>query len=211
MHRTGRSPRRRWLRRASWACLGLAVLLFGYVGVLVGYQNFEQGRLSGAWTHDHPAASIPDVTFAPVSAASVHVLPHLADGQPVAHLSIPAVGFAAIVTEGDDRGILSGGPGHDDRTGYPGEGRLIVFANHNGFSFSWGDIKPGTGIVVEMPYGRYHYTVASRRLVSGDDTTVISSAPQGERLMLITCWPLWAGALAQQRLVFDAVPAGAAQ
>ena len=211
MHRTGRSPHRRWLRRASWACLGLAALLFGYIGVLVGYQTFEQGRLSGAWVRDHPVASIPDVTFAPASAVSVHVLPHLADGQPVAHLSVPAVGFNAIVTEGDDRGILSGGPGHDDRTGYPGEGRLIVFANHNGFSWSWGGIKPGDTIVVEMPYGRFHYTVVSRRLVNGDDTTVISDAPPGERLQLITCWPLWAGALAQQRLVFDAVPAGASR
>ena len=199
--------RKRWLRRASWCCIGLAVVLFGYVGVLVGYENIAQGRLSGDWNRQHPAASIPDVTFAPAASINLTSYPHLNDGQPVARLLIPAVGFGAVVTEGDARSLLSSGPGHDDRTGYPGEGRLVVFANHNGFSFSWNDIKPGTDIVVEMPYGRYHYTVTARRIVNGDDTSLISAAPPGERLMLITCWPLWAGALAQQRLAFDALPA----
>lgn len=206
MARRELSPQRRWLRRASWACLGLGVLLFGYVGVLVGYQNFEQGRLNSDWAKQHPAASIHNIAGT-ASTVSFSVLPHMADGEPVARLILPTVRFEAIVTEGDDRGILSGGPGHNDQTGYPGEGRLIVVANHNGFSFSWNNLKTGDSIVVEMPYGRYTYHVVSRRIVAGDDNTVINSAPAGERLQLITCWPLWAGALAQQRLVYDAVPA----
>lgn len=203
------SPTRRWMRRGSWACLGLAALLFGYVGVLVGYQTVQQGRLTGDWSHQHPTASIRNATFAPASAASLHIVPHMADGEPIARLSVTRVGYQAIVTEGDDKGILSGGPGHDDRTGYPGEGRLIVISNHNGFSLSWNDIKNGDQIVLEMPYGRFHYTVVSRRIVNGDDTSFESNAPAGERLQLVTCWPLWQGALAQQRLVFDAVPARA--
>ncbi|HEX6538188.1 MAG TPA: sortase [Candidatus Dormibacteraeota bacterium] len=205
MARRELSPRRRWLRRASWACLGLGVLLFGYVGVLVGYQNFQQGRLSSDWAKAHPAATIHNSTFN-ASAVSLHIVPHLAQGEPVARISIPSVGYSGIVTEGDDRGILSSGPGHNSETGYPSEGRDIVIANHNGFSFSWSDIKNGAQIVVEMAYGRYTYTVVSRRIVGGDDNAVINSAPAGERLQIITCWPLWAGALAQQRLVYDAVP-----
>jgi sortase A len=206
------SPTRRWMRRGSWACLGLGALLFGYVGILVGYQTVQQGRLSGDWARQHPAASIPNATFPPASAVSLHIVPHMADGEPIARMLIPGVGFQGIVNEGDDRGILSGGPGHNDSTGYPGEGRLIVVSNHNGFSFSWNDIKNGDQIVLEMPYGRFHYTVVSRRIVNGDDNAVINAAPPGERLQLITCWPLWAGAMAQQRLVLDAVPAtGATQ
>lgn len=201
------SPRRRWLRRASWACLGLGVLLFGYVGVLVGYQNFQQGRLNSDWAKQHPAASIHNMNSANTSTVSVRMVPHMADGEPIARMTVSSVGYEGIVTEGDDRGILSSGPGHDDKTGYPGEGKLIVMANHNGFSFSWNDIKNGASIVLEMPYGRFAYNVVSRRIVDGGDDAVINSAPPGERLQIITCWPLWAGALAQQRLVYDAVPA----
>lgn len=200
------SPRRRWLRRASWGCLGLGVLLFGYVGVLVGYQNFQQGRLSSDWARQHPAASIPAGSFGAANAVSLHIVPHMAETEPVARMTIPSVGYVGIVTEGDDRGVLTSGPGHDIETGYPSEGRDIVVANHNGFSFSWSDIKNGAQIVLEMPYGRYTYSVVSRRIVDGGDNAVINSAPAGERLQIITCWPLWAGALAQQRLVYDAVP-----
>ena len=207
MSRPDPSPRRRWLRRASWACLGLGVILFGYVGVLVGYQNFEQGRLSSDWARQHPASRIANATFAPADAVSLHIRPHMALGEPIASIAIPSVGYTGIVTEGDDRGILSGGPGHNNQTAYPGEGHLIVMANHNGFSFSWNNIKNGDSIVVEMPYGRYTYKVVSRRITDGGDNAVINNAPPGERLQLITCWPLWAGALAQQRLVYDAVPA----
>lgn len=208
MSRPAQSPNRRWLRRASWACLGLGVILFGYVGVLVGYQNFEQGRLSSDWARQHPSRLIPNATFAPADAVSLNVRPHMAQGEPIASIAMPTVGFTGVVTEGDDRGILSGGPGHDSQTAYPGEGHLIVIANHNGFSFSWNNLKNGDPILVEMPYGRYTYKVVSRRIVDGSDNAVINSAPPGERLQLITCWPLWAGALATQRLVYDAVPAG---
>ena len=201
--------RSRWLRRASWACFALAGLLVAYVGVSVGYQDVVQGQLSGAWSRQHPAASISDVSTASLttSAMSLRIVPHQVDGEAIARLSLPGIGFSAIVTEGDGRGILSGGPGHDDRTGYPSEGRLILFANHNGFSLSWGNVKPGDAVIVEMPYGRYHYTVVSRSIISGDDSAAMNNAPAGERVRLVTCWPLWEGALAQQRLVIDAVPA----
>ena len=201
--------RRRWLHRASWACFALAGMLVAYVGVSVGYQDVVQGQLSGAWSQQHPSASIPDVSTSTTTASSMslHLVPHQLDGQAIARLELPSIGFDAIVTEGDGRGILSGGPGHDDRTGYPSEGRLILFANHNGFSLSWGSLKPGDAVVVEMPYGRFHYTVVSRTIISGDDSAAINSAPAGEVVRLVTCWPLWEGALASQRLVLDAVPA----
>src|SRR5215472_5399590 len=99
MSRPAQSPNRRWLRRASWACLGLGVLLFGYVGVLVGYQNFQQGRLSSDWAKAHPAASIHNGSYGAASAVSIHLVPHMAEGEPVARISIPSVGYQGIVTE----------------------------------------------------------------------------------------------------------------
>jgi LPXTG-site transpeptidase (sortase) family protein len=191
--------------------MSVGVLLVGYVGVLVGYQTYQQHRLEGIWTSAHPASSIHDV--APVASALdassfPEIRPHLADGQPVARLLIPHIGFEAVVTEGSDTGVLSSGPGHEDHTGYPGEGRMILVGNHNGFSLSWGDLHEGDTIQLEMSYGRYTYTIQKREIVNGNDQAVVRSPLPGEHLYLTTCWPLWAGALAGDRLVFIAAPSG---
>jgi sortase A len=190
--------------------MGAAVVLVGYVALLIGYQSYQQHRLTGAWNSDHPVGSIADATFNPNGAQALGFRPHLADGEPVARLRIPSIGFDAIVTEGANGGLLTSGPGHDDRTGYPGENRVILIGNHNGFSLSWNDIKPGARVVVEMAYGRYSYSITRRLIVDGDDTTVLSQGRSTETLLLSTCWPLWQGAIARQRLVFEAVPAGVA-
>ena len=195
-----------WLRRASWVFMGTAVLLIGYVGLLIGYESYQQHRLSSLFAERVPAATVHDVKF--TSATLPIQRPHLADGEPIAKVELPKVHFDAIVTEGSDSGILSSGPGHDDHTGYPGEGRLIVIGNHNGFSGSWGDMQVGDPIVVTMSYGRFHYTVTKREIVPGDDTSVVAKHfSDGETLVLSTCWPLWQGAFARERLVFEATPA----
>ena len=193
--------------------MGIGVLLVGYVGVLVGYQDIQQHRLESLWNSQHPQASIRDVTPANAVVSGGNGVgvfavqkPHLADGQALARLSIPRINFEAIVTEGSDSGILSAGPGHEDHTGYPGEGRIILIGNHNGFSMSWGDLHAGDVIKVEMPYGRYTYKISTREIVSGDDQAVVRAPEPGEHLYLTTCWPLWAGALARERLVFIADP-----
>jgi len=194
--------------------MAIGVVLVGYVGVLVGYQDFQQHRLESLWNSRHPQASIHDVAPASVVTGGhgVGVLavqrPHLVDGEPLARLSISRIGFEAIVTEGSDSGVLSAGPGHEHHTGYPGEGRIVLIGNHNGFSMSWGDLHAGDTIKVEMSYGRYTYKIAKRLIVGGDDNSVVRNPEAGEHLYLTTCWPLWAGALAHQRLVFIADPVG---
>jgi len=210
-----RSRNHRWLRRASWALMGIGVLLVGYVGVLVGYQDYQQHRLEALWDKLHPATAVQDVSPAKqvlpngTAAAFTVQRPHLVDGEPLAKLTIPRIHFEAIVTEGSDSGVLSAGPGHEDHTGYPGEGRIVLIGNHNGFSMSWGDLHPGDVIQVEMSYGRYTYRIDKREIVGGDDQQVVRQPEAGEHLYLTTCWPLWAGAFAQQRLVFIASPAQA--
>ncbi|MFN2568289.1 MAG: sortase [Candidatus Dormibacteria bacterium] len=181
--------------------MGGAGLLIGYIVVLVGYQNVQQSHLSDSWGHDHPL--VADAVLA--STGTHHA--HLADGQAVAKLSLPTVGYDGIVAEGADRGILTGGPGHDDRTAYPGEGGVVLISNHNGFSMSWNNLQAGDAAVVEMPYGRYRYRITSRTIVPGDDTGVLDKKRSGETLLLTTCWPLWQGNLAGERLVFEARPA----
>jgi sortase A len=193
--------------------MSVGVLLIAYVGVLVGYQSYQQHRLESAWNAAHPAGSIADARPVVASgsagaAAFTSLQPHLADGQPLARLNIPRIGFESIVTEGSDSGILSSGPGHENHTGYPGEGRIILIGNHNGFSLSWGDLHAGDTIQLEMGYGRYTYTISKREIVSGNDQAVVRNPEPGEHLYLTTCWPLWQGALAGDRLVFIADPAG---
>lgn len=198
---SARHPRLVWLRRASWGVMGIAVLLLGYVVSLILAQNYQQGRLEQAWERSHPPVTLVSVPGPPVHHA------HLADGQAMARLLIPRIGFDAIVAEGADRGILSGGPGHEDHTAYPGEGGMVLISNHNGFSLSWGDIRIGDTVSVEMPYGTFRYVIQKRTIVSGGDTTVMGHVYKGETLLLSTCWPLWAGPLATDRLVFEAKPA----
>jgi LPXTG-site transpeptidase (sortase) family protein len=185
--------------------MGIAVLIVGYVGTLVGYESYQQHRLLTAWDTSH--ASVSDAQ--PVgNGVFVTKHPHLADGEPMAKLSVPAINFTAVVTEGADRGILSAGPGHDDHTDYPGEGGLILIGNHNGFSTSWNDVHNGAVVTLDTTYGRFHYKINQRYITDGSDRSYIDHPKNGsgEVVELVTCWPLWQGAFAPQRLVFEAVP-----
>ncbi|MEA2614359.1 MAG: sortase [Chloroflexota bacterium] len=195
----------RWLRRSSWVLMGIAVLIVGYVGTLVGYESYAQHNLLSAWDTSHAG-----VNDAQQVGNSVFVTrhPHLTDGEPMAKLSVPRINFTAVVTEGADRGVLTAGPGHDNHTDYPGEGGLILIGNHNGFSTSWSDVHTGDIVGVDTTYGRFHYRITQRYITSGTDRSYIDHprSGTGEVLELVTCWPLWQGAFAPDRLVFEATP-----
>lgn len=197
----------RWLRRTSWVLMGIAVVVLGYVGTLVGYESWTQHQLLSAWDQSHPAATLTNAQAAG-GGEFLTRHPHLSDGQAIFKLTVPSIGYSAVVTEGDDRGILSSGPGHDDHTDYPGEGGLILIGNHNGFSASWGDLGSGAVVTVDTTYGRYRYRINQRYIVDGSDRSYIDHPRDGsgEVLELVTCWPLWEGAFAPQRLVFEATP-----
>ena len=65
------------------------------------------------------------------------------------------------------------------------------------------DLQPGDQIVLETRWGNYKYQVTGKRIVNPGDRTVLVQAGR-PRLTLTTCWPLWAGAFAGQRLVLFA-------
>ncbi|HEX3606409.1 MAG TPA: sortase [Candidatus Dormibacteraeota bacterium] len=199
----------RWLRRGSWVLIATAGVLATLVLTPLAYQGFQQHRLLADWVRLHPAPGIPS-TGGPGSAVILASHPHLGDGQPIFRLGIPAIHFDAVVTEGIDGGILSSGPGHDHHTAYPGEGGLILVGNHNGFSTSWGDLHPGDEVDVDSGYGAYRYRIQDRSVVPGDDRSWIDRPRDRETLLLVTCWPLWQGALARERLVLAAAPVAGA-
>jgi LPXTG-site transpeptidase (sortase) family protein len=195
----------RWLRRGSWGLMGIALLIVGYVLTLIGYQGYAQRHLLADWDRLHPPRSIGATGLASTGVVLVRH-PHLADGRPIFKLAMPSIHFGAVVTEGIDGGILSSGPGHDHHTAYPGEGGLVLVGNHNGLSLSWGDLRPGDEVRIDTGYGGFRYRIDSRAVVAGDDRGYIDRSRDGETLLLVTCWPLWQGALAGERLVLEATP-----
>src|SRR5258708_882050 len=132
-------------RFISWIILGMAFSLLLYVGSNVAYTASSQAELTSSWDHQHA-----HVSFTPGKLLSLQFSrPRLADGQPLAKITVPSIGFSGIVLEGTNNKILSGGPGHVDGTAYPGEPDNVVISNHNSYSLSWGNLKRGQDINME--------------------------------------------------------------
>jgi sortase A len=174
----------------------MAFSLFIYVGSNVAYTASSQSELTTTWDRQHVHSS--GIAGQPLTLAFDR--PRLADGQPLAKITVPSIGFSGIVLEGSDSKILSGGPGHVDGTAYPGEPNNVVISNHNSYSLSWGNLKAGQDINLETDYGLFTYRVSGFRIVGANDRSVTASTSKGT-LTFITCYPLWAGALATQRYV----------
>ena len=75
----------------------------------------------------------------------------------------------------------------------------VGIAAHNVYWIDFGELRPGDGLAVETRYGAFRYRVTGARVVAASDRTVL--APEdGRQVTLTTCWPLWAGQFATQRL-----------
>ena len=80
---------------------------------------------------------------------------------------------------------------------------LVGIAAHNTFWIPFGQLGAGDTVVLETRTGKFTYRVTGTRVVNPDDRTVL--VPTADpRLVLTTCWPLWAGNLASQRLAIFA-------
>ncbi|GAC1336095.1 MAG: hypothetical protein NVSMB17_19650 [Candidatus Dormibacteria bacterium] len=172
---------------------GSAFSIFLYVGSNVAYTADTQTVLTQAWDHSHDAIS---------SSAAAPVLafqrPRLAYGQPLAKMWVPSIGFSGIVLEGTDRPVLDGGPGHVPGSAYPGEDDTVVISNHNAYSLSWGKLQAGELIYLQTNYGTYRYRVSDFKVVDASDRSLTAPSHRAS-LTFITCYPLYAGALAPQR------------
>ena len=181
-------------RLLSWIILGMAFSLFIYVGSNVAYTASNQAELSSSWDKTHPHTAFGPSR--PLAAAFER--PRMAAGQPLAKITVPSIGFSGIVLEGTDGKILSGGPGHLDGTAYPGEPGNVVISNHNSYSLSWGNLKAGQDITLDTDYGSFTYRVTGFKIVEANDTKITGSTGKAS-MTFLTCYPLWAGALATQR------------
>jgi sortase A len=173
-----------------------------YTGSNLAYAITSQMELASQWDSDHRAQPQSAVGNGGSGFAEVFQVqrPRLAVGQPLAKISVPSARWSGVVLEGTDERVLAGGPGHVVSTAYPGEPDNMVISNHNTYSMQFADLKPGDQILLDADYGRFVYRVAATRITGPDDRSATGHIKKA-RLTFITCWPLWAGAFAAQRLV----------
>jgi sortase A len=125
-------------------------------------------------------------------------------GAAIASLSIPRIGLSAAVLHGSDARTLRRGPGHLEKTAYPGQPGNVVIAGHRD-SFFWPlrNIQLGDDILLDAPNGQFHYRVTAVRVVNSRDLSVL--APTSEPMLtLITCYPFWVLGPAPERFVVRA-------
>jgi sortase A len=118
-------------------------------------------------------------------------------GDAIARIRIPAIDVDRYVVEGTDRDNLRKGPGHYPRTPLPGERGTAAIAGHRttyGAPFRHiDDLKRGQRITLDLPTGRYVYSVEQTKIVAPTDLSVLRRR-RYDRLVLSACHPLYSAA-----------------
>jgi sortase A len=174
---------------------------------LFGYGTWQESRLTQQWEARLPVQAVhapAPQALSVIKSAARNPSPAL--GDVVFVLKIPRLGYDAAVREGVSGSILSFGPGHYPTTAQPGQLGDVGVAAHNTYWLGFGAVRPGDLIVLETADTDYFYVVTRTKIVAPEETWVLDQQG-GRTLTLTTCWPLWAGALAQQRLaIFATLP-----
>ena len=170
---------------------GLA-LLAGWAGALA-LGEWRQSAAESRWERvlgrvpEHPGSGPPPPGVArPVDGVDFR-------------LRVPRIGYRAVVHEGVTDEVLFGGPGHYPDTSWPGQPGTVGLAAHNVYWLRFGQLRAGDEVVLDTRYGTYRYRITDIRVVAADDRSALAGDP-GRRLVMTTCWPLWAGQLATRRL-----------
>lgn len=163
--------------------------------------------LGGESTMAAPSAASPSAAAFPTGAGVVTEPAAPAPDQPVDgvafSIDIPTLGYRATVLEGVDDSVLERGPGHYPSTSWPGQQGTVGVAAHNVYWMNFGQLKPGDLVEIQTRRAVYDYRITGSRVTDPGDRTVLVRGGE-HRLALTTCYPLWAGAFATQRLVFFA-------
>jgi sortase A len=179
---------------------------------LVGYGMWQENQLTQSWT-DGQASTLPSPPFieesgspGPATALDTPTptaTPASTGPQALFAIRVPKIGYYAAVRQGVSLSVLATGPGHYPGTDLPGGSGLVGVAAHNTFWIPFGSLGPGDVVILQTHQAQYTYRITGTRIVDPSDTAVLAPTPDPQ-LVLTTCWPLWAGNLATQRLVFFA-------
>jgi sortase A len=171
---------------------GVVLLLLGVREVVGPFM----GQQAAARTFDSATAAVIPAGTKP---------PAVQRGDTVGKLTIPRLGAAYYVMEGDHEEELRRGPGHLRGSAMPGDHGNCIIAGHRDTHFRiLKDIQKGDDILVETKSGQYLYRVKSMRVVSADDKAPLQPTARAE-LNLITCFPFYYVGNAPKRFVVEAL------
>jgi sortase A len=113
-------------------------------------------------------------------------------GDAIGRIRVPRMGVNMVLVNGTDHDTLKQGPGRDGRTFMPGENRLVYIAGHRTTylaPFSHIDsLRQSDRVTIDVPYGRFVYSVTRHRIVRATDLSVLRS-PRHEVVELQACHP----------------------
>ena len=115
-------------------------------------------------------------------------------------MRVPALNYTATVVEGVDAASLEHGPGHYPTTAWPGRPGTVGIAAHNVYWIAFSRLAPGDRVEVTTRNGGYAYEITGSKITDPNDRSVLAPTT-AHRLVMTTCYPLWAGALATQRFI----------
>ena len=116
-------------------------------------------------------------------------------------IHVPRLKYTAAVKEGISSTVLYDSPGHYPQTPWPGDPGMVGVAAHNVYWINFPQLQKGDEIDIDTRYGTFKYHITYELIVNPDNRTVLVPDAPGYHLTLTTCWPLWAGAFANQRYV----------
>jgi sortase A len=184
--------------------VGAAILVASLAPLFMGRAEAAPPIPTGEW------ATVVAPSPAPAPAAVIRspaAGPQALSGGPIDgvtfEISVPAIGYRAIVRQGVGSKVLALGPGHYPGTPWPGQPGNVGVAGHNNYWLSFNRLRVGDRVEIRTQHGLYVYEISGSKVVSPTDRTVL--APTNDnRLTLTTCYPLWTLAFATQRLIFTA-------
>ena len=203
------------LRAIALALMGIGLLVCVVPVGIVGYGMWEENQLTDRWSAAQAQSPVlpsppfieegspsPEPGSAVAAAPSPSSTPRSAV-QAAFAMRVPKIGYYAAVREGVSLNILSTGPGHYPTTAQPGRPGMVGIAAHNTFWIPFGNLGAGDTVVLETRAGKFNYRITGTKIVEPDDRSVLVQTAD-PTLVLTTCWPLWAGNLATQRLAIFA-------
>ncbi|MCZ4247130.1 class D sortase [Bacillus amyloliquefaciens] len=132
---------------------------------------------------------------------------HPKTGEASGILEIPAIDAELPIVEGTDADDLAKGVGHYKDSYYPDEHGQIVLSGHRDTVFRrTGELKKGDRLNVILSYGTFSYKIRHTKIVSRDDTSVITLQHEREELILTTCYPFSYIGNAPKRYIIYADP-----
>jgi sortase A len=231
-----RRRRRPWSQRVVRA-LAIVLILAGVLALVdAGITLVWQEPFSALYAklrQDHLSGALAKVEHAAPTAVEERTLVDLGDvrrrvaflagglegrakdGSAVGRILIPRIGASFVVVKGTGTSDLESGPGIYSETVFPGMAGTTAIAGHRTTylaPFRHIDmLRPGSRIMLNMPYAHFTYTVIAKRVVAPTNVHAAVGNVGYSRLVLSACTPLFSAAkrlLVYARLT-RTVPVGA--